>query len=372
MRARGFPMLPPLAAIASLLVPPALAQSVTYCVNAPVTLGGTPYQWNQTIDASFGAPPAYALRFDGGANGLAPDVHLDALALLSGDRFLFSTESPFTAGATDYAPGDVVRYEGGGAYSMYLAAAALGLDPEVNVDAVAFDPAGRALLSFDAPVTLGNLTIQPNDVAVVDNGALSVFVSGAGLGVPEDVNVTGFELAPGGVQLFQFDVPVELGGQSFLPSDVAAWNGTAWSVYFTDPAFPPDVAGSDFALPCAGAGYTGALAAAKLGGATEISWTAGGAVRYDLVRGDLGVLRATAGNFTQALDAIVPAADVCLLNDSTAVSTTDTRPDPAAGQGYFYLVRAVSGCGAGGTFDAGASQVGSRDAEIAAAAGSCP
>ena len=37
-----------------------------------------------------------------------------------------------------------------------------------------------------------------SDVAVVDGGSLSVFVSGSSLGIPEDVNVTGFELAPTG------------------------------------------------------------------------------------------------------------------------------------------------------------------------------
>jgi hypothetical protein len=90
------------------------------------------------------------------------------------------------------------------------------------------------------------------------------------------------------------------------------------------------------------------------------------------VRGDLRGLRQSGGNFTVALNQIVPAGDVCMVDDGGGLSTIDPRPDPAPGSGYFYLVRAVAGCAAGGTYDEGGGQVGSRDAEIAAATGACP
>jgi hypothetical protein len=45
---------------------------------------------------------------------------------------------------------------------------------------------------------------------------------------------------------------------------------------------------------------------------------------------------------------------------------------PPPGGGFWYLVRGLS-CGGPGTYDSGAaSQIGSRDAEIAASANACP
>ncbi len=76
-------------------------------------------------------------------------------------------------------------------------------------------------------------------------------------------------------------------------------------------------------------------------------------IGYDVVRGDLGQLRAANGDFGLA-------SPICQANDlaSTLNSTTDT---PGAGQGYFYLVRGV-GAASVGTWDSGGpAQVGFRD-----------
>jgi hypothetical protein len=89
-----------------------------------------------------------------------------------------------------------------------------------------------------------------------------------------------------------------------------------------------------------------------------------GTTASDLVRGDLGLLYSTQGDYTAALSA-------CLRNDVPAASYLDLDI-PAPGEAFWYLVRPI-GCGVPGSYDEGvASQVGSRDAEIAAAAGSCP
>jgi len=70
---------------------------------------------------------------------------------------------------------------------------------------------------------------------------------------------------------------------------------------------------------------------------TTLSWTAApGTVLYDVAGGTLDDLR-TGGT----------AAAVCLSNDGTTTSMEDDRPNPAAGAGYYYLVRAQSACGAG-------------------------
>ena len=57
-------------------------------------------------------------------------------------------------------------------------------------------------------------------------------------------------------------------------------------------------------------GDLGTLTAGKSGpGSTFWSWTAGGASNFDLVRGDLGTLLATSGDFKAALDALPPGLE---------------------------------------------------------------
>ncbi len=95
--------------------------------------------------------------------------------------------------------------------------------------------------------------------------------------------------------------------------------------------------------------------------ASLLSWTPiGTATGYDVVRGDLGALRAGAGDFSVAVEQ-------CLMDDGAA--TVLAMPD---GDGLFFLVRAVN-CGGRGTYDSGApTQVVSRDPGIEAAGPACP
>jgi uncharacterized membrane protein len=100
-------------------------------------------------------------------------------------------------------------------------------------------------------------------------------------------------------------------------------------------------------------------------GTAHLEWSAiAAASGYDLARGSLAILRSSHGNFSAA-------ATDCLENDLTGTSSDDADM-PGAGDGFWYLVRAVN-CGGSATFDSGApSQVGSRDAEIQASPSTCP
>jgi hypothetical protein len=102
----------------------------------------------------------------------------------------------------------------------------------------------------------------------------------------------------------------------------------------------------------------------KLGLDTELSWSGpNGATEHDVVRGDLGVLRSSGGDFSAAtLD--------CTANDDPFGSTL-FAPSPAPAQGFWFLARAAD-CG-GGTYDSGGpSQVAPRDAGLDAAVNGCP
>ncbi len=78
-------------------------------------------------------------------------------------------------------------------------------------------------------------------------------------------------------------------------------------------------------------------------GSTSLSWDAApDADRWDVVGGTLAALRTDGG---------VLAVD-CLADDRPTADWTDPRPDPAAGDGYYYLVRAQNPCGSGPLGDA--------------------
>ncbi len=85
---------------------------------------------------------------------------------------------------------------------------------------------------------------------------------------------------------------------------------------------------------------------------------------YDVVRGNLGLLRASHGDFTTSLLA-------CAANDSPTTQA-DSPDTPSGGAGFYYLVRAVRGAQSGTYDETGAGQAGPRDAKIAASSVACP
>jgi hypothetical protein len=88
------------------------------------------------------------------------------------------------------------------------------------------------------------------------------------------------------------------------------------------------------------------------------------AAGYDLVRGDLGLLRATGGDFAAATTG-------CMAND-TGVPALTFGDAPAPGSGFWFGVRAW-GEGIVSTYDSNyPAQLRSRDPGIAAAPLSCP
>jgi hypothetical protein len=350
----------------------ARGQEFTFSVDVPTDLQGTLFMSTQTIDYSPVGSPNYVLQFNG--SGIEEHASVDALTLLPDGDFLFSTDATFTDGVAEYSPSDVVHYDGAtGTFSLYLSGLALGMSETANIDALGFDATGRLTLSLSAPENIGGTDFEFNDIAVVDNGTLAVLLSGVALGFQPDLNVTGYDHAADGTDLFVFEIPVTLGLVDFTRSDIARHDAGTWSVLFHDPAFPPDSASRDFSLPCVWPRFPGTLFVGKPGGATEVSWTTGAIGLFDLVRGDLGELRSTGGDFTAALDAIAPVGDVCMADDTLFSAIVDLKADPASGEAYFYILRPVAGCRAGGTYDSGGSgQVGLRDAGIAASVGDCP
>ena len=98
---------------------------------------------------------------------------------------------------------------------------------------------------------------------------------------------------------------------------------------------------------------------------SSVDWTVPfGASRFDVVRGELGLLGSTRGDFSQAVQECV-GSDV--LGD-----TVPYIAEPAAGEGFWFLVRGID-CPCACSYDsAGAGQFAPRDVGIAASPASCP
>jgi hypothetical protein len=101
------------------------------------------------------------------------------------------------------------------------------------------------------------------------------------------------------------------------------------------------------------------------GGQATLSWTnVAGATGYDVVRGSLVPLRASGGDFSVSTTSCV--------GNNLAATTIDHALAPTAGQGFWYVIRALS-CGGNASYNSGSpKQVGSRDSEIAASPNACP
>jgi len=141
-----------------------------------------------------------------------------------------------------------------------------------------------------------------------------------------------------------------------------AWSENAgWIVFSSTGPNPFQVTTSwRRAAPVGSAGLT---LAKGTGSDALLSWTAqSGASTYDVVQGGLSALRGSGGNFHSAIQA-------CVV-DNTAGTSFTVSGTPSVGDGFWILVRGGN-CGGTGTYDDG-TQVGSRDAEIAASGNQCP
>ena len=87
------------------------------------------------------------------------------------------------------------------------------------------------------------------------------------------------------------------------------------------------------------------------------------ALSYDVLRGSLGSLRSSHGNFATS-------TTNCLADNEQFPWLDDPDPGPAGGS--WYLARSVSAASAGTYDDGSASEVAPRDAAIASSTAACP
>lgn len=133
-----------------------------FAIDVGATLGGTHFDPADVVVRSGGV---FSKAFDAAAAGVPKGVRCDGVAREGGSgALLLSFDRTFTVGAVTIRPADVIRYTiAFGAKA--LDAAALGLDPRLNVDAV--DTVGTStdlLVSFDTGGKVGAVTFADEDV----------------------------------------------------------------------------------------------------------------------------------------------------------------------------------------------------------------
>lgn len=227
-----------MAAIAILGLVRASASPHHLAVDIPSQLGGVEFS------------PTQIVRDDSGVYALAQEsgIPIGALHRLSNGRWLIApTEPVLGTGGVLWMPRDVISLDAGGAMSLYLSGASVGIQSEARIDAIASDAVGRLVLSFDVPVTAGVLELRPADVALVSGGSLQLLWDSAGHGVPPGVNTIGVDLTNDSV-ILTFDVPVTLGGTEFQPGTLVRAQGSSFTQYIND-AWPLGAQPRDFVLP---------------------------------------------------------------------------------------------------------------------------
>lgn len=273
---------------------------------------------------------------------IPPEAALDGYHLLPNGHQLLSFETTVALpGGITARPADVVRFDGT-AYTLEFDAAARGVPPGVDVDAIGAAENGDLLLSFDVSVTLSGVTFDDEDVARFDGVSFTSFFDGGAAGVDPALDLDALDYLCDGHLLLSFDGSGVVGGVAFDDEDLLEYDPAAstWELAYDGSAehaawVPADLSNVQAKVAGAPPLEVQPLSVNKVAGAARLSWTsqlatAGACTAYDIASGSLGQLRSD-HHFGNA---------ICLANDRHVATYDDTRPDPSAGSGYYYLARA--------------------------------
>lgn len=133
----------------------------------PVELDATLYEPRDVIayDGS-----TYTMFLDGSVAGIPDGARIDALFLDGSGRAVLSFDIPVGLGGTVYGRSDLVLKETSG-FSLYWDAESAGVPPGSNLVGAAEDDGGGLVLTFDVPTGLGTDTYLPGELVRWDGGA---------------------------------------------------------------------------------------------------------------------------------------------------------------------------------------------------------
>ena len=158
------------------------------------------------------------------SNSAVRGYHFD-----SAEVQLFSLDLPAELGSALVLPSDVARFDGS-SYVIEFDGGLAGIPDGTGVDAIS-RMQGDLLLSFDTPVSLGGITLDPGDL-VRWNGVNAAIVFDAALwGVPTGLNLdAAHHLGANDHLLLSFDGSGRLGAIDFDDEDVLEFDGVSWEL----------------------------------------------------------------------------------------------------------------------------------------------
>lgn len=346
-----------LAALA-LLAPSAAALAATYqlAVDVPASLGGSDRLPNQILQSDAGA---YSL-----VSTLGAGVAISALHLEASGGWTLSAAHAFNAGGTDYEARDLVSWNGA-SHALILDGGAAGIPADARIDALMRHPATNVpVLSFDVPVTISGTTYDPGDL-VASGGSFAIYWDASAAGVPPEANLVGADVDASGVLVVAFDVPVTLGGTTYLPGQLVGVGAGGFSSYALDASWPAGTQLRDLAfIPAPGTVPDGSavpgtpLTVVKSGTNLALSWGSSckaADTDYEVYEGALGSWYSH-------------ASKVC----STAGATSVTFAAPAGLTYYLVVPRNALREGSYGRATSGAERPQGSAACLTREIGVCP
>ena len=217
-----------------------LAGDYYLATDVPAALGSTTYTPNQILLRTGGA---YSLE-----TSLAAGFAAGALHRRPDGIWLVSPAHPISLGGTEFEPRDVFSWDGAIGFTMILDGSVAGIPAGSRIDALFLGTAGQIVLSFDVPTRLGGVEYSRSDLVAYAGGLFSLYWSATGAGVLPASNLVGAALDSAGVLVVTFDIPTSLSGSEYLPGQLAGWTGASWYHYDTPSGWPAYAQLRDFAF----------------------------------------------------------------------------------------------------------------------------
>lgn len=163
-----------------------------------------------------------------GALPEAADV--DALQGLVESEVLFSLDTSVILGETLFRPEDVIRFNGT-TWSMQLDGSEAGIPPGVNVDGVAVSD-GMVLISLDISAQLGDIHVDDSDIVAWNGIEFSLFFDSSTAGIEIASDVDAIHVDGVGHILISMKGSGKLGEIDYQDEDVLIWNFANWAMFY--------------------------------------------------------------------------------------------------------------------------------------------
>ena len=170
---------------------------------------------------------AGTVTFTGVDLPLPDGVHLDALTRYPEGDALFSTDVSVDLGrGLVLGPADLLRVPIADPPVVVFSGSAAGVPAGANLDAVALEPGGDLLISFDVTVSLGGQTYDDEDLIRIEQpaGTPSPAFDGSAEGVPAPLDLDAVSVLDDGRLALSFDITGVVDGIPVDDEDLIAWD----------------------------------------------------------------------------------------------------------------------------------------------------